>query len=199
MYKIKEFKILSKILVCLGLSPSRLKFRKKILNYLQFSPILIQIGICFFIFYNVTTHPHKYFITSKFLDKFLDSLQLFRILLALFLQVSQNIFKRQLDDKLNKAIESIEQEISAKHYCCEPEKCSFCQNLDMRRYLYKITLYILVAGFLIDYTVFSLISKDDLIWANSLFIREFSATMIRIMIIPMACNFFWVCSQYFRL
>lgn len=193
MHEIKELKILNGITICLGLSPAQYKFKKRyfILNYLKFSPIIIQFGIIISIIYTVLANREKYLIVSSFLDECLDCAQIFRILIMSIIQILENISKSRLNDKLNKAMENVDREIFARHLCGRLKSCSFCRKRSLRRFFYTKLLWLPVVDFIIDIIVMGIIAKKDPVWANSLNIREFSATMIRIALVPMLCHFYW--------
>lgn len=187
-----ELKLIKQVLIWLGMSPPKLNPRT---NYSYLLPMFIHFTIYFLVAHTVLAHPERFFQTTSTVKYFLDFVHAFRVLFAAAAQILENILKTHVEDELNESIEAIDDEIFAKHLCSNSKRCSFCRKRSLKFFFYSRIALFPVTCFMVDLTLMNLVSETDKTWANSLFIREFSSSMVRIGMIQIVCHFYWVCAS----
>lgn len=164
-------------------------------NILLWIPTFIQAVILIFEFWFVLTFPNEIFHSATSVGTFTDIVQVFGILIAGMVQILENVWKNGNNSNLKLSIEDFDREIFAKHACQNSGNCSFCQKRSLKPYLISRTINLLVVGLVIDVAIMVTLRyqpKQDVIWQQSICVREFTANMIRIGLIQVALHFHWV-------
>lgn len=160
--------------------------------------MFIHIGIHFLTIHTVLAYPERYLQTTTSVNYFTDCLQFFRAFFAAIVPILENILKNQIEHELNASIEAIDTEIFARHLCSNTKSCSFCQKRSLKFCFYSRIVYLPVIGILIDFTIMKMVFETHKLWSEDLYIREFSASMVRIGVIQIVCYFYWVCASVIK-
>ena len=121
-------------------------------------------------------------------------IQILGLLVAGIIQIVENISKSHIDLCIKESIESADREIFLNHYCPKYNRteCDFCQKLSLKPFLISRTVCLLLLSLAIDTIILLTLPDDQKIWRHSICVREFTANMIRIGLLYVACHFYWV-------
>lgn len=194
MHPKTELKTISYIFASVGLATVQPNFQKNFpnQNFILFIPTLIQIIIISLELYVGLAYPEEFFHRTSSVGAFTDLVQVFGLLTAGIIQITENIWKRQIDQCLKESIERFDRVIFAKHHCRNAKKCVFCQNRSVKSFLISRTILLFVLSLAIDISILLTIDDEERIWRQSIWVRELTAKMIRLGLIYIVCHLYWV-------
>lgn len=187
-----EFKSISYIFAGLGLATVQPYFRTNSTTgkFVLVVPTIIQLLMLLVQTYFVLAYPDYYCYQGSAIGELTDIVQVFGLLCAGIIQILENIFKSQLDQSIKDSIENIDQEIFIKHFCRHLENCAFCKKRRLTPFLINRIFSFIVTSIAIDAAI--LLTTLDNSWSRSLYVREFTAIMIRLGLLHIVCHFYWV-------
>lgn len=199
-----EFKYLCRIFLFLGQTSVQSFFRKKSRyhNLLLCIPVVVQaisiilelIWLQFYTneLYNPKYHPNSNVraiadaVQFRYISIYSQSIGL---LIVATIQIIENICKSDIDQKIKDSIALFDQEMFAKHFCCN--SCSFCNKRSLKTFFGQ-TVVIFVIWLIMDIAVLLTINDEEAFWRKCICVREFSSNMIRIGMIQVLLHFHWV-------
>lgn len=186
-----DMKTLRSVFIWIGLSSAKSQIRlgSPINNTLILLPFLIQ--LCFVV---VEVYLFVEFVT-KYSGKFSSTLQFTDIIYFCALIIAGiaqilEILKFSSDQQIEKFIDEIDANISARHLCRVQSRCLFCRKRNIKRQLVTRALFFVLGFSILDIIMLSTITVK--VWYEAILNRIITITMLRIGIVQVTFYFCWV-------